>query len=203
MNSRGNMQQVFIYILAILVIGFIMLVGVKSFAKIKDGTCKAERVTFQRDLTKVLETNDVWGREEIVGIQKPCDYEAVCFADAKTIKWNQKNPGAARVLVTTYTNHKAPPLLYNLPAGGLVIKDSVDSGIEKNIFIIRKGIVEPIDYDEKIELPTTDSAWFDPKPYEPDVVNVPIPKYVLCIPALAGKFSFTLQGQGKSVKIVP
>lgn len=208
---KGTIQQAFIYILAILVIGFIVIIGARSFASIQERTCQAERITFQRELAAALDRNVVWGREERVALSKPCDYEALCLVDARSISYG--------LTLTAYNNmvNTGKPTAYRLdtPPSTLkegIIKNSVEEKIEKNIFLIKKDVVEPIDYDEKIIITTSltgpdycDSTICQIQHETNPITQVSedIPLYAFCIPARAGKFSFTLQGQGKSVMAGP
>jgi hypothetical protein len=207
-GRKANIQQVFIYILAALVIGFIMLIGIKSFINIDKGKCQAESITFRRELATALDRNDVWGREEKVAITKPCDYDAICFVDARTIKQASAPGGPGEYAALEMGNRLTSGALHYTLDGDQksTIQMSVNAGIEKNIFIIKKKLVEPIDYDEKIVLDDTCDAGTESCPIFRDTIDsieVNIPKYVFCVPAHAGKFSFTLSGQGKTVMVGP
>jgi hypothetical protein len=207
-KKRGMMQQVFIYILAVLVIGFILIIGLNSFGKIDKTRCLAEKTTFQRDLMKTIDDNVVWGREQEVSLTKPCDYEVLCFVDARSIKY-------ANIFGTTFEKMTDLKTTSPYTLGDQehnIIKNSVLQKIEKNIFLIKKNTVEPIDYAGQLYVIndavgtgycTPPDATCPTQPQEIDGMSTKIPQYAFCIPSRAGKFTFTLQGQGRSVVVRP
>jgi hypothetical protein len=70
----------------------------------------------------------------------------------------------------------------------VLIENSVSAGIQKNIFLVKSDLVDPIGYNGKIVLK------------DPVDVSDP-PPYALCFPARNGYFNFSLTGKGKYVMI--
>lgn len=182
---KGQVKQVFIYGMMILMIGFVILIAVRSFSRIDDTRCDAEKIGFQRDMNKYLEENSVWGRENTIEINPPCDYEVVCFVDARSI--TDYGAGETAVTLTTFEDGLGFDMTQYPKYDYEVIKDSVQNQVEMNIFLVKPGEVEPYMYDEKIRLESND----DPL------------EEALCMPSKAGRIKFRIAGQGRTVLIKP
>ncbi|MFH1072394.1 MAG: hypothetical protein V1743_03115 [Nanoarchaeota archaeon] len=174
---RAQIQQVFIYIMTIIVIGFILLIGVRSYIKIQKTSCDAEKITFIRELNKVLTENTVWGRESTEKVRRPCEYEVVCFADARSIL-NFKT-------ISTIT-----PTTFNYPTSAMIkniISNSVQYGVNQTIFLANRKSVEPIGFNEMVVLQ--------------DPATPGIPEFALCVQSSSGYFNFKLSGKGNAVLV--
>ncbi|MHA2022464.1 MAG: hypothetical protein ACTSWQ_02260 [Candidatus Thorarchaeota archaeon] len=196
---KGQIKQVFIWGMMIILIGFVMIIALQSFGRIDETRCSAEKIQFQSELNRELEENYVWGREKVVTLRKPCGYEAMCFVDNRNIN----NDGTTGDTLTEFDDMFANGFdlsvfpKYNQD----IIKDSVIDQIEMNIFLLKKDIVEPYAYNEKIVLPVT------PAECNPDggSLHCPTanarPEYAFCIPSKGGNFKFKLEGQGRTIMI--
>jgi len=182
---RAQIQQIFIYIMTIVVIGFILLLGVKYFYKIRETSCDAQKIRFAQDLTNLLDENSVGGRSSKEQIRRPCDFEVICFVDTNSII--NKNP------LTDFSDQGSFDLssYQQYDSAKTIIANSVSEGIENNVFLIKPNRVEPITFHDMLILED---------PSDPAYV---IPDFSLCIPARSGYFNFTLIGKGKYVLVNP
>lgn len=86
-NKKAQTQQVFIYIMVILVVGGLLLIGFRSINNILNQGCEVEFANFKTSLQNQLNQNNRFGFVELINIRRPCDYTALCFAGE-----NNQNP---------------------------------------------------------------------------------------------------------------
>ncbi|MBU0665813.1 MAG: hypothetical protein ABIC91_01350 [Nanoarchaeota archaeon] len=156
--KKAQIQQTFIYILTIILVGIILLIGYKSIGSIMSKGCDVEKTTFKSDIKALVERYNSYGSLNREEMNAPCDYSKVCFVDANEVG------------VGTFTTTNK------------IIKDSVNAGIEQNIFLIKEGspsITEPIGFSEAIKV--------DSK--------------IICINETNNKFKIQFEGTGKYTKI--
>ena len=77
---KGQVQQVFIYMMIIIVVGGIMLMGYRSIDNILGTSCSVEISNFKSSLTSDLDRNTRHGNVQNVEYRVPCSYDTVCFA---------------------------------------------------------------------------------------------------------------------------
>jgi hypothetical protein len=137
MNSKGQIiGQVFIYIMAVVVIGVIILIGYSGIKSFLVRGCQVEQITFKQDILQYVESQSGYGNSQRFTLSAPCGYETVCFVDAD------------RIGVT------APQISCNYG----FIKKSAISGVQQNVFLISKDRVVPIGYSSKIKLGLPDTC---------------------------------------------
>jgi len=133
-KTRGQIAgQVFIYIMAIIVIGGIALVGYGAIKKILVKSCDAEKANFNNDLLGLIEK---WNSDQSVWpvtLKAPCEYDTVCFVDATDMNTNLD---AAKC-----TNP--------------IIRSSVKAGNLQDIFVISNSATIPIGYSDLVSLNIT------------------------------------------------
>ncbi|MGV8163016.1 MAG: hypothetical protein ACP5N2_06820 [Candidatus Nanoarchaeia archaeon] len=88
--NKGQTQQVFIYIMVILVVGGVLLFGYKSIDKIIGQSCDVDQATFQTQLRQMLENNNGYGDKSTKPIKVPCGYEEICFVNSSLDGVNQE-----------------------------------------------------------------------------------------------------------------
>jgi hypothetical protein len=207
---KGQVKQVFVYIMTILIVGLVILIALRSFSRLDETRCAAERVLFDRELGDALQRNLAWGREEAVALTKPCEREMVCFIDSRAIEKNKDVSGTIPLLLLTNLGNGASKVTVTDPDIQHVIRDSVNSGIEKNIFLVKPKEVMPAGFDPHLQLGTAEDLG-SICPTGNAIADCPsttsgteeIPSYALCIPSRAGTFSFTLIGGGRFVLVKP
>lgn len=155
---KGQIQQVFIYILTIVIVGMVLLIGYKAIGGIIGKGCDVEKATFQTNLDGYVEKYSDYGSVHKESLNAPCGSKSVCFVDAEQIA-NQDTEG-------TEDNS--------------IIKNSVDEGIEENVFLISSdNITEPFGYNKKIQV---DAG-------------------MVCVDNTNGKFYIWFEGLGKKTNI--
>ena len=77
--KKAQIQQVFIYLMAIIVIGAILFIGLRSIIGIGEKACEAQEVTFKQDLERAITKYSGLGSLGHESIRVPCEYEELCF----------------------------------------------------------------------------------------------------------------------------
>lgn len=131
MNKDGQIiGQVFIYIMAAIVIGAIVLIGYWAVKNITEKSCQVEQVTFKTKIESFAAKHSSYGSVNKEAIIAPCNYDTVCFVDAGRIG-----------------NTTGLPKCKNR-----VINASVVDGDLKNIFLVTSKTTVPIGYSEYISV---------------------------------------------------
>jgi len=115
--KKAQMQQMFIYIMVILVIGALILLAVQIIPKLSGQACGVEKTNFIKSLESNLNNNKNYGYRENKPVNAPCDYEEICFADIS----------------------KTPP-----SETDSIIKSEMESGTGYNVFLKNNQGTEPI-----------------------------------------------------------
>ncbi|MFA6073077.1 MAG: hypothetical protein WC758_03120 [Candidatus Woesearchaeota archaeon] len=88
---KGQTQQVFIYIMVILVVGGVLLFGYKSINNIIGKSCDVDQVTFQTQLKQTLEKNSGYGDISTKPIKVPCGFDELCFVNSTDVDTSNLN----------------------------------------------------------------------------------------------------------------
>lgn len=125
MDKKGQIiGQVFIFIMAALIIGVIVLIGYNAISKTLSKSCQIEQISFKTKLESLIDRSNGYGSVTKQSLIAPCQYETVCFVDATEI-------GTANAL-------DACP--------NKIIQRSVIDGDLKNIFVSTSKKTVPIGY---------------------------------------------------------
>lgn len=135
--KQAQIQQAFIYILAVIVIGFIVLMGFKYINFFTDKKCDVEFVDFKVKLDKHITKHSALGEYLKEDLKAPCQSKSVCFVDARAIK--------SRAVQDPSNQHP-------------IISQSASRGVEQNIFLISDK-TEPIGYNPAIALENPDKIF--------------------------------------------
>ena len=135
-RTKGQIAgQIFIYIMAIIVIGGMALIGYSAIKKIVTKSCDAEKASFKTDIAGLIEKYTSYGSVNKKTLKAPCEYDTVCFIDASDVS-------AKKSLGTNSCNN---PL----------IRNSVSAGNMQNIFVISNAATIPIGYSDLVSLNST------------------------------------------------
>ncbi len=129
MKKGQLIGQVFIYIMAIVVVGVIALIAYQAIIGIMEKSCNAEKAKFKTDVSVYIEKYTSFGSFNKRTISAPCDYEEICFVDSKSV--------IEGIELTQCANG--------------IIKDSVRSKIEQNVFVVSNHKTIGIDYSSLIK----------------------------------------------------
>ncbi|MBN2142910.1 hypothetical protein JW711_06295 [Candidatus Woesearchaeota archaeon] len=122
-NRRAQINQAFIYLAAILVIGAIAVIGAKGIGSMLSASCEAKNQDFRIDVLRFIDEYADRGSVHFEVMAAPCDAKEVCFT--KTI-----------------TN----------PASGDAIMDESAKDGTFNIFI-RGEFTTPLGLADKLDIP--------------------------------------------------
>lgn len=158
--KRGQISaNVFIYLFAIIVIALILILGYNYISKTRENLVKTDLILLKSKLTSDIEAiSSDYGSSKRVSYSVPESAE-LCLFDL----------------------NKKDEILSNLPIDfNPLIKDSIQSDVKKNAFVLSNPIFESY-YIGNIE------------------INEP---YFKCFKPIAGKVSFVIEGAGNKALIL-
>jgi hypothetical protein len=176
--KKAQIQQVFIYLMALLVIGFIVIIGYRMVNKLLGQSCDIEEQKFNTQLVKSIEGAARYGSVTEAKITRPCDYERLCIVDANVFTNANNNypAGLDSVQSETGTNNKELyPMIWANAQGTEKVFYNV------YLYDAKKPEGIPVLYDERLLT------------IEPGVTGDP----VVCFNTVAGSFSLLFKGLGK------
>jgi hypothetical protein len=120
-SRRGAVEgQVFIYILAIVIVGLLLLFGYKGLSGILKQGCGVEEVQFKTGLETMLKQSMGKGTRTVFQPDVPCSFSKVCFVDADVLLTGKGN------LVDFDSN----------PGTNKYVRNSVEDSVHRNVFLI-------------------------------------------------------------------
>ena len=158
--KRGQLSgNVFIYIFAIIVVALILILGYKYIFTTKENIVKTDLILLKNKLTSDIEAiSSDFGSSKKVSYSIP-DQAELCLFDLD----------------------KKDEIISNLPSNfNPLIKDSIESDVKKNAFVVSDSIFETY-YIGDLE------------------INDP---YFICLKPVAGKISFVVEGKGNKTLIL-
>lgn len=157
MKKRGQIGQVMKYALIAVVIVFIQIFGYKAFVTVREKMCQTEIADFVVDL-KGLDEGIGFGSVDERTLLTPCNVDKIYFFDLdKDINVDIFN---------------------KLP----IMKDSLESGVKKNLFLVKDDEVKRSFYSGNLEL------------------SYP---YFECLVPQNERINFFLEGRGRAVEVIP
>lgn len=79
MNKKAQTQQVFLYMMVLVVVGAMLIIGFRSVTNIMGQGCQVEYEQFKTQLESDIQSNTRFGFAQQVTIRAPCDYDQLCF----------------------------------------------------------------------------------------------------------------------------
>ena len=107
---KGQIKQVFVFMMAIIVVGALVLLGYKAISTISSQSCEADLLKFKANLEKDFTSYERYGTVQHKDLFLPCDYSAICFTDVDAADVNSADVSP-------------------------IIKDSVESGVDTSVFL--------------------------------------------------------------------
>ncbi|MBW3014925.1 hypothetical protein KY330_00725 [Candidatus Woesearchaeota archaeon] len=121
--KKAQIQHVFIYILAIVVIGLTLILGYRGIKSVIQGGNEVALLNFQKQLENDIERlSAAYRNREMIPYDVPGDYKQICFVDVITPD------------VTYPSELEAYPF----------IKESVDSNLESNVWLVSRRSEDPL-----------------------------------------------------------
>lgn len=134
---RGAIEQVFIFITAVVVIIATIFVAGKFIIKLLSTGCKASIEDFESEIINKVELYDTYGTRKTITMPAPCDAREICFIDFSVIKGIREEGEK----IEDYQEFN------NL---NVFIKEKVKAGVKNNIFLVTNKEVLDAGYSEKI-----------------------------------------------------
>jgi hypothetical protein len=178
--KRAQIQQVFIYIMALLVIGFLVLIGYRFTNQLFGQKCFIEEQKFSTELESTIERSIRYGSVTEGKITAPCDYERICFVESNvfTNVNGEYNNGLEDIDPITNINYKE---LY--PMIWANTKEAEKVYYNVYLYDRTKPTGIPVLYDATIHTINSD--------------DLTEGEEVICFTAKGGTFSFLIKGLGK------
>lgn len=159
MSKRGQISTVFIYLFAAIVIILILILGYRYISNAKESIVKTDLFMLKEDLTSDINAiSSDFGSSKTVSYSLPRQTE-LCLFDL-----DKKDEILSNAQINSY------PL----------IKDSIESNVNKNTFVVSSSVFESY-YIGDIEI---DEPYFE------------------CLKPIAGKVSFVIEGAGSKALIL-
>lgn len=136
-SRKGQISQVFVWIIVALVIGATALFGVRSIGGLLEDKCSVDLVQFENKIDSMISLNNDFGAVNAQTLVSPCDYTVVCLVDplaieASTIDFNP--------------DLKLPRDFFP------IIESSVIDGVEENVFLFNQKELIPAGYVPELRL---------------------------------------------------
>ncbi|HYD03198.1 MAG TPA: hypothetical protein VEC16_02765 [Alphaproteobacteria bacterium] len=125
--------QIFIYMMAVIVIGAIAIIGYGAISKVLTKSCDAEKASFKTNIEEMIEKYTSYGSVNKKTMKAPCEYDTIIFVDTTS--------------VSTPSGRNAFSC-----ASNRIIQDSVKSGADINIFVMSSDRTIPIGHSDLISL---------------------------------------------------
>lgn len=122
---KGQVNQVFIYLVAILIIGVIALVGARSIGSLLDDKCTVDLVRFEDRIVQSIDVNNDFGAINVEDYSTPCNYNRICLVDASIL-------GEEVILPANLGSTQRT-----------LIQDSVMDSVNTNIFLLSDDEIQP------------------------------------------------------------
>ena len=153
---KGQMiGQVFIYLITLVLVSFLLFYGYRAISTFKEKTDQVSYIQFKNDLQNTIETLSLdFGSVKVKQFTVPDNINVVCFV--------RNFPGMPSLSGTKYP----------------IIEDSVNSGLDKNVFLISDNVEE---------------SFFAGK--------ISSKEDLFCAPATAGKIGLRMEGMGDHTSI--
>jgi len=130
MNKKAQIQQVFVYIITIVVVGLIFMIGYKAIGGMMSKGCDVEKTTFKTNLESFITKYTSYGEFHLEEMGVPCSFAQICFVDTGLIR--------------------NPPTTFTYPKNYIIESSVQDSDVEENIFMIKTDITEPLKFSPEV-----------------------------------------------------
>jgi len=166
--------QIFIYIMAAIVIGIIILIGYKAVDTMMEKSCAVQQINFKTKIEGFLEKYNSYGSVNKEVMVAPCEYEEICFVDKRAIDLVTNSDKIASCTSSSGNNNN-------------IILDSVNSKIPVTVFAVSKKKTVP--------LVESEYSWKDID-YTSDTFNLANTYPCTCIHSKNNNFYLTFKGRG-------
>jgi hypothetical protein len=127
--KKAQVQQVFIYLMVLLVVGGILLIAIKIIPTIFNKACDVEMATFQSDLREFIEDSADFGDVTSDEISSPCGYDRLCILSSTFVQDTENAHVNAVTLIDNKDN---------------IIASEIEVGTLKNVFLMKGNEIQPL-----------------------------------------------------------
>lgn len=127
--NRGQVQQVFLFLMAVIVIIATIYLGGKFIGMFTRTACDAGDAEFMEELDRTLDEYSTYGSRGTATVGTPCDAERLCFIDHTLI---------------------GSPESASFQSDDPAMTAAVRSGVETNVFLMREEGTLGVGYDPRI-----------------------------------------------------
>lgn len=169
---RGQINQVFMFIMALLVMGLIVLIASKSLGGLIGNKCNVDLITFKEQIKEQIASKNDFGSITELNFKAPCDYKTLCVVDSSFLTMENIYPLSNYIL-------NNPDII----PGSFMINMAVQNKVKNNIFLINDDGSKTIQagYVKQLQLKN--------------------PEEVICFKAVAGSFILRTKGLGRNTQI--
>lgn len=128
--SRGQINQAFILIVAVVVIVATIGLGARLLGVFETTACSATDAGFHGDLVRMIDQNSAYGSRNSPDVLVPCDAQALYLVDAQVFQ--------------------DPVLLQTASTGEPTVDALLRGGTRTNIFVIVDGVAQEAGFDDRI-----------------------------------------------------
>lgn len=177
---KGQMQQIFVFIMVTLMAGLVLFLGYKGISLVFSKSCDVERAKFIEEFKQGMDVSSEYGRVETRIHLAPCEAIQLCFVDGRVYGapddgiYNGHGTCRSGVPFTTPTFGENNRILDMV---------STPSTTPSNVFLVMND-------DHVVPFPLFEEGLRLPEPCTP-----------LCINTTTGRFRFRTEGRGSSVRI--
>jgi len=82
MNKRGISSQVFVFVMAAVIIAFILIFGIRSLTQVQEAGDASSMAMFKEDMRNRIGENSLYGRNSFEDFSLPRGYNALVFITA-------------------------------------------------------------------------------------------------------------------------
>ncbi|NJL43810.1 MAG: hypothetical protein HC945_00580 [Nitrosarchaeum sp.] len=132
MNRRAQLQQVFIYLSALIVIIAILVLGTNIIWNFLGQSCKVQKESTAKSLTQIIQESRAHGSYRVERIPTACGLTTLCFIDHRSL-------GSPSFTATN-------PIMQN----------QVRGGVDTNIYLLSTSQIESLSATEHLILASQD-----------------------------------------------
>jgi len=125
---KGQAQQIFVYIMVIVIVGLLILFGFKAINSFTKQSCEVREISFIEEFEATAQEHRGYQSMHTTKLRPYCDITEVCFVDS------------------AFLENEAAPNVPNDATDHFVILDSVNNHAKRNLFLVdQKGLVNDRD----------------------------------------------------------
>ena len=132
MRTKAQIQQVFIYLSALLVIGFLVVFGYQMIHKVSRQQCEVGQQNLLETLRSSFDRSSRYGSISELRVLAPCDYDQLCIVDS-------------RAALPEYR------LLSSVRSSYPLIWANAEDDVKYNLYLVQTGgEIKPLFFDKRL-----------------------------------------------------